>query len=34
MLKMPKKAKYVRFENYERKTKSQFMINADYRDLF
>ena len=30
MIKMPKKGEYVRFKNYERKIKSQYMIYADF----
>ena len=30
MIKMPKKGGYVRFKNYERKIKLQFMIYADF----
>ena len=30
MNEMPKEAEYVRFKNYERKTKSPIMIYADF----
>ena len=33
MIKMLKKGKYVRFKNYERKTKSQFMIYANFESI-
>ena len=30
---MPKKSRYVRFRNYERKTKSPFLISADFESI-
>ena len=32
-MKMPKKGEYVRFKNYERKTKPLFMIYADFKSI-
>ena len=33
MIKMPKKGEYVRFENFEIKIKSPFMIYADFESV-
>ena len=33
MIKLPKKGEYVRFQNYERKIKSPFMIYADFESI-
>ena len=30
---MPKKGKYIKFKNYERKIKSAFMIYADFESI-
>ena len=30
---MPKKYKYVKFKNYERKINSQFIIYADFKSI-
>ena len=30
---MPKKGKFVKFKNYERKTKSPFLIYADFENI-
>ena len=30
---MPKKGKYVRFKNYERKIKSPFRIYTDFKSI-
>ena len=30
---MPKRGEYVKFRNYERKTKSVFIINADFESI-
>ena len=32
-IKMPKKVEYVKFKNFERKTKSLFMIYADFESI-
>ena len=32
-IKMPKKSKYVKFKNFERKIKSLFMICADFESI-
>ena len=32
-IKMPKKGKYVKFKNFERKKKSLFMIYADFESI-
>ena len=32
-IKMPKKREYVKFKNFERKIKSQFMIYADFESI-
>ena len=33
MIKLPKKGEYVRFQNYERKIKSPFMIYVDFESI-
>ena len=33
MIKMPKKGKYARFKNYERKIRSPFKIFADFENI-
>ena len=33
MIKMPKNNEYIKFENYEKKKKSQFMMYADFERL-
>ena len=33
MIKMPEKIEYIRFKNYERKTKPLFMIYVDFRSI-
>ena len=30
---MPKKSEFAKFKNYERKTKSPFMINVDFESI-
>ena len=33
MIKVPKKREFVGLKNYDRKTKSQFMIYADFESI-